>query len=255
VAVIAELREDRDQTVHTLQQQEQRTARELEDQKARFAELQASVSGKAREKTGEEGDDDDSNDDEAIVDSELVKAVAASLEAIDANDEEAPIALAFADGAANNSGVDPNAAAKRDDVDVAALYERIEFLESRCAVLKKKVMSRPIVCQAYKPAGNQDNVEAGLGVMAQALPWEPQLRATLGPVASSYVVRAQAKIEQTLRRFTERLLQNRTWLWLFYGHVFILYTLMSSCSVAETAAATGNPADALGKTLAQKPGR
>lgn len=151
-------------------------------------------------------------------------------------------------------GVQASDAASAATPEVAAMQERLDTLERRCLSLQKKLNARPIVCQAFAPAAlaaAQAASSASAG-RAGALLWEPPLRATLGPNASAVVIRLHAQADGALRRFTQGLLRNSGWLWLFYAHLVVLYAIATS-SYAQAANGQAASVDALASNTVQQP--
>jgi len=128
--------------------------------------------------------------------------------------------------------------------DVRALRDHIAYLENRCSKLQRQLNSRPIVSQ-YKPLEGA----SGGATQASALPWEPELRARLGPRASAIVVQAYGVPNRAMRRFTELLLRKDARLWLFYFHVIVLYMIVSSCASSSS---SGPGQKVVGKTIEQQ---
>jgi len=131
------------------------------------------------------------------------------------------------------------------DGDVIALRDHIAYLENRCSKLQKQLNARPIACQ-YRPGEGPDSIGTASG--ASALPWEPIVRANLGPRASALVVQAYGVPNRAMRRFTELLLRKDLRLWLFYLHVMVLYMIVAS---ASSAASSGAGQKVLGTNLEQ----
>jgi len=126
------------------------------------------------------------------------------------------------------------------------LLKRIAYLEGRCTKLQKQLSSRPIVCQTYQAGDKGPQAPS----MAAAIPWEPFLRAHLGPRASALVVRVYGIPDRALRRFSELLVKNSIGMWLFYIHLLFLYLVVSSCSSQKNSTPAG-PAHLLGKSIEQ----
>mmetsp|Transcript_57781 Transcript_57781/g.161211 ORF Transcript_57781/g.161211 Transcript_57781/m.161211 type:complete len:656 (-) Transcript_57781:77-2044(-) len=234
--------DDREQATQALRQQELQALRERDEARREVEELRSAAASTRDERSNQKTEDGRRNegrpDDLSDPEDELGRAEPCLLLDVPANETSA-----------NDAGKDGNNVAE-----VSALYERITFLEGRCASLQKKLNARPIVCQAYRadPKGSsQENLEGGGKIAAQALPWEPQLRKVLGPEVSAVLVRLYGVGDRTLRRLTERLLGNSMWLWLFYAHLFILYTIASSCSAQTASWSSGSPADALERHMQQ----
>ncbi|CAE7194519.1 unnamed protein product, partial [Symbiodinium sp. CCMP2592] len=125
--------------------------------------------------------------------------------------------------------------------EVAQLWDRINYLEKRCRNFQKKLDARPIIYQAPTGTGPL-NLESGSAASAGKPNWEPWLRDVTGPVArrlnlpqgSEQRVAAVAAplcqaIEAPLRSFTQRLLRQDRWLWVFYAHLLVLYAIAASC--------------------------
>eukprot|EP00913_Durusdinium_trenchii_P035727 g33431.t1 len=89
------------------------------------------------------------------------------------------------------------------EADVGELKARIHFLETQCSTLQKKLHARPLV---YK-SPRRPTVKRATGVLGV-------LREIL---------------EELLRNFTERLLKHDAFLWVFYGHLCVLYVIAASC--------------------------
>lgn len=92
--------------------------------------------------------------------------------------------------------------------DVGELHSRIHVLENQCIRLQKKLTARPVVYQT--PGANRRRAA--------------NLARSTGMVG---VVRDI--VEELLRNFTERLLLHDAFLWVFYGHLCVLYVIASSC--------------------------
>merc|ERR1711920_134244 len=122
--------------------------------------------------------------------------------------------------------------------ETVALYDRIGALERRCRMLQKKLDARPIIYQSSKPGHGPLNLEAGMD--SQPV-WEPWIRSHLPSKAADTAACCCRLVEQPLRRFTQRLLRNDAWLYLFYVHLLVLYTVAASC-MASGAPVAGSPA-------------
>lgn len=126
--------------------------------------------------------------------------------------------------------------------EVAQLWDRINYLEKRCRNFQKKLDARPIIYQAPTGTGPLNLESGSSGASAGKPNWEPWLRDVTGPVArrlnlpqgSEQRVAAVAApfcqaIEAPLRSFTQRLLRQDRWLWVFYAHLLVLYAIAASC--------------------------
>eukprot|EP00913_Durusdinium_trenchii_P010958 g10284.t2 len=83
---------------------------------------------------------------------------------------------------------------------------RIHVLETQCSALQRKLNARPIV-HANARTPRRPTVKRATGLLGV-------LREIL---------------EQLLRNFTERLLKRDAFLWVFYGHLCVLYVIAASC--------------------------
>lgn len=90
--------------------------------------------------------------------------------------------------------------------DVGELQARIHVLETQCSALQRKLNARPIV-HANARTPRRPTVKRATGLLGV-------LREIL---------------EQLLRNFTERLLKRDAFLWVFYGHLCVLYVIAASC--------------------------
>jgi len=114
----------------------------------------------------------------------------------DAEDEEFP-------RDPSPSGADRNFDAVED---VQELHSRIHVLENRCIALQKKLNARPVVYQS------------------------PTRRRSASMTRSTgFVGLLKDILEPLLLDFTERLLKNDAFLWVFYGHLCVLYVIAASC--------------------------
>eukprot|EP00927_Polykrikos_kofoidii_P068180 TRINITY_DN63550_c0_g1_i1.p1 TRINITY_DN63550_c0_g1~~TRINITY_DN63550_c0_g1_i1.p1 ORF type:complete len:677 (+),score=141.18 TRINITY_DN63550_c0_g1_i1:59-2032(+) len=206
------LSEEHDQILRASKNHEEYLGRELHKAQTLLAQAirevatEASAASEALQVGDEEGKE--SSGDEACI-------VAVTDELSEQGAEGLSVPL-------GRSATEPESGIGSSTEDVAALYSRINHLEQRCVGLQKKLKSRPIVCQTFR--GDNSSGTTGAG----SISWEPQLRATLGPLASSLVVRLYRGPDKMLRRFTARLLDNGSYLWLFYLHIAILYVIASS---------------------------
>merc|ERR1719326_2430175 len=111
--------------------------------------------------------------------------------------------------------------------EVVALYDRINLLERRCCYLQGKVNVRPLA----KVNPNADlSVESGI---VERPDWEAWLVNKIGAKGADLVVFMYCFMDAWLRKFTQRLLRRDMWLWVFYAHLLVLYTIAGSC-YAET---------------------
>ncbi|CAE8675478.1 unnamed protein product, partial [Polarella glacialis] len=78
--------------------------------------------------------------------------------------------------------------------------------------------------------------------------WELKVAAAFGPKAAAVAVRFHGNVYGLLRSFTERLLKSEPWLWLFYAHLLVLYTIAAYCYV-QTAPDAASPIDGLNLRL------
>lgn len=92
--------------------------------------------------------------------------------------------------------------------DVGELHARIHVLENQCSTLQKKLNARPIVYQT---------------------PGSARRRAASLARSTSLMGVVREIVEQLLRNFTEELLKRDAFLWVFYGHLCILYVIAASC--------------------------
>jgi len=118
--------------------------------------------------------------------------------------------------------------------DVAALHQHVAYLERRCNVLQKKLDARPIVFQ--RPPSDGSSNPGSDPVL---------LRRFLGPHLATLAAWPHAMLDARLRRFTQRLLRHGAWLWLFYAHLLVLYTVAASCYAQAAAPDPSDPLDAL----------
>jgi len=91
--------------------------------------------------------------------------------------------------------------------DVQELHARIHVLENQCSTLQKKLNARPIVYQAPSTRRRPASLVRSTGLVG--------------------VLREIG--EQLLRNFTEQLLARDAFLWVFYGHLCVLYVIAASC--------------------------
>lgn len=138
----------------------------------------------------------------------------------------------------------PAGAVTADDAE--QMRQHIASLEQRCVALQKKLRARPIV---YK--GKQS-----LAAALRTPFWDPYLRAAAGPVVADGALKLYGMPERFLRRFTERLLSNNLWFWLFYAHLLFLYTLAASSYGQATMGSTAttmatDPVDSINLKLEQ----
>jgi len=123
--------------------------------------------------------------------------------------------------------------------DPSALKEHISVLQKRCNSLEQKLDSRPIIFQAEA----DDSPLPRVGLERRRPAWEPLLRRAGAPVArilrlpdgweqkvgDRALLPLYDQAEQVLRSFTQRLLKRDAWLWVFYVHLLVLYTISASC--------------------------
>merc|ERR550534_1807802 len=103
--------------------------------------------------------------------------------------------------------------------DMLALYGRIDLLERRCSTLQSKLNARPVVFQ--NPQGSEMD-DAELPGAARRPSWELSVVSVAGPRAGALAVAVYTAIDESLRRFTRRLLKRDAWLWMFYAHLVLL---------------------------------
>ncbi|CAE7700193.1 Abhd17b [Symbiodinium sp. CCMP2456] len=122
-----------------------------------------------------------------------------------------------------------------DSLQVLELRKRINLLETRCATLQRRLRSQDAVT-GTRPS------------------WELRLAALAGPHVAAVAVALHRWSLSGLRGFTERLLKSEAWLWVFYAHLLVLYTISASCSVQTTADAGRGAVDTLNAQLAAMAG-
>lgn len=130
----------------------------------------------------------------------------------------------------------------KGSLEAEALRERVDYLEQRCRILQQQLNQRPIVFQ--KPLTPR-KMEAGGFSGGQALSWEPSLRSMAGPYTAAFVVRLYTASDRALRNFTQKLLKNDAWLWIFYVHLVVLYTIVASSVVQVRQKSAEGPAVSL----------
>merc|ERR1712039_431771 len=109
--------------------------------------------------------------------------------------------------------------------EAAALYDSVGALERRCRMLQKNLDSRPIIYQSSKPGHGPLNLETGLESTPSSEPWfRVYLPGRVGDVLACLC----RWLEKPLRNFTQRLLQSDAFLWMFYLHLLVLYTIAAS---------------------------
>eukprot|EP00929_Paragymnodinium_shiwhaense_P014012 TRINITY_DN121875_c0_g1_i1.p1 TRINITY_DN121875_c0_g1~~TRINITY_DN121875_c0_g1_i1.p1 ORF type:complete len:687 (-),score=173.68 TRINITY_DN121875_c0_g1_i1:52-2112(-) len=138
----------------------------------------------------------------------------------------------------NEEGVATRGAPKFDDAERSALQEQIASLENRCCALQKKLNSRPIVYTRPSQQAPQ--------AQFQPPPWDAWLRSTAGSRVADLALITYEMPEKALRKLTERLLGRRAWLWVFYMHILLLYTIAASWMAQAT---PQDPAAAMEKTF------
>lgn len=143
-----------------------------------------------------------------------------------------PALLAERDG---EEGADPSPVG--DSLQVLELRKRINLLETRCATLQRRQRSQDV------------------GTVGSVRPsWELRLAALAGPHVAAVAVALHRWSLSGLRGFTERLLKSEAWLWVFYAHLLVLYTISASCSVQTTADAGRGAVETLNAQLAAMAG-
>lgn len=116
---------------------------------------------------------------------------------------------------------------KRGD-ETSALYARIDLLQARCSALQEKLIAQRMVGAQVRGA----TPAAGAG---QRIPvWLPYVVRVAGPRAGNVSVLVFGAVDGVLRGLTHRLLARDMWLWLFYGHLVVLYTISASCFAQAT---------------------
>ncbi|CAE7549005.1 Abhd17b [Symbiodinium sp. CCMP2592] len=125
-----------------------------------------------------------------------------------------------------------------DSLQVLELRKRINLLETRCATLQRRLRSQ----------------DAVTGAASTRPSWELRLAALAGPQVAAVAVALHRLSLSGLRGFTERLLKSEAWLWVFYAHLLVLYTISASCSVQTTADAGRGAVDTLNAQLAAMAG-
>ncbi|CAE8663896.1 unnamed protein product, partial [Polarella glacialis] len=114
---------------------------------------------------------------------------------------------------------------------------RINLLEKRCATLQKRLRTHEAAALASSTVA-----------MPSSRGWELKVAAAFGPKAAAVAVRFHGNVYGLLRSFTERLLKSEPWLWLFYAHLLVLYTIAAYCYV-QTAPDAASPIDGLNLRL------
>lgn len=74
--------------------------------------------------------------------------------------------------------------------------------------------------------------------------WELWVVSVCGPRAGVLAVLVYSLCDSALRNFTRRLLKHDMFLWLFYAHLLVLYTISASCYAQTTSDPVG-PVDEL----------
>jgi len=103
--------------------------------------------------------------------------------------------------------------------ETSALQANVESLERQCAALQKKLNARPII---YRSATSE--------LDSNPLRLEAAVNAPSSVAAESQSMYALVWhfVDQSLRRFTERLLKRDAFLWVFYVHLLVLYLISGS---------------------------
>merc|ERR1719326_659557 len=129
--------------------------------------------------------------------------------------------------------------------EVVALYDRINLLERRCCYLQGKVNVRPLA----KVNPNADlSVESGI---VERPDWEAWLASKIGAKGADLVVFMYCFMDAWLRKFTQRLLRRDMWLWVFYAHLLVLYTIAGSCYAETWFSAEEAPVDAINAEMSK----
>jgi len=105
-----------------------------------------------------------------------------------------------------------------DHSEVAALQERVRFLEQRCLSLQAQLDSCPIVFQPG-PKG---------AAAAPALVCTSRVCSLLGPRAGKLVLWLGCAPERAIKGFTQQLIHNNVWMWVCYIHLLALYAILAS---------------------------
>lgn len=225
---LAAARSEAERVAEEARLREEAAAKELQDLRAQLASLGCSAeSGRSSQSHELEEEEEEEEDDFSVAEPILSGGPAV---------EEPPADFPqSSDVSASVVGAESK--------ELVQLRAHVAELERRCSTLQRKLNARPIVCRAFRPDGSPDAFPGAHVGARGALRWEPALRAMLGPQASGLVVRAYNKADGALRSTTERLLRNSAWLWLFYAHLLVLYTIASSCYTQATSASEVSPAD------------
>ncbi|CAJ1381014.1 unnamed protein product [Effrenium voratum] len=166
-----------------------------------------------------------------------VNAAAAAVEARAARlapPAEAPVAVPAAGEELEDEELRP----LDNFAEVADLRKRINLLETRCASLQRRLRSEAL----------------GSGPRPSSRPgWELKVAAAAGPRCAALAVAVHGVALGSLRGFTERLLKSEAWLWVFFAHLVVLYTIAGSCSFSSASLDAGRGAvDSLNAQLAAK---
>jgi len=96
------------------------------------------------------------------------------------------------------------------------------------------------------PEESPGREEAWLSVALQN--W---ITSRLGPRAGFVGTQLFEALDQALRGFTQRLLRRDMWLYMFYAHLLVLYTISASCYAQSSTIDSGAPVDSIAKEMSR----
>ncbi|CAE7194399.1 unnamed protein product [Symbiodinium necroappetens] len=134
-----------------------------------------------------------------------------------------------------------------DSLQVLELRKRINLLETRLVGVGTREL-----WELEQFLLRQHSQDVGTGSVRPS--WELRLAALAGPHVAAVAVALHRWSLSGLRGFTERLLKSEAWLWVFYAHLLVLYTISASCSVQTTADAGRGAVETLNAQLAAMAG-
>mmetsp|Transcript_124550 Transcript_124550/g.248469 ORF Transcript_124550/g.248469 Transcript_124550/m.248469 type:complete len:630 (+) Transcript_124550:159-2048(+) len=96
--------------------------------------------------------------------------------------------------------------------------------------------------------------EASPGQEEASVALQNWITARVGPRAGLVGNRFFQALDQALRGFTQRLLKRDMWLYMFYAHLLVLYTISASCYAQSSTIDSGAPVDSIAKQMSRATG-
>jgi len=134
---------------------------------------------------------------------------------------------------------------EQDQIGTGLTPQSDAFFERRGRPVQQKRTTRSdaSICDLGQSPGQE---EAWLAVALQN--W---MTSRFGPRVGFVGAQLFQAVDQALRGFTQRLLKRDMWLYVFYAHLLVLYTISASCYAQSSTIDSGAPVDSITKQMSR----